>query len=106
MPPSSARDLNGDDSGFTNNSENSYHVVTGSGTDATALLDGFAVTAGNANGGGNSASFGGGIYNVSSSPTLTNVTFLGNSAGNGGGIWRRNRQQPDADQRHLQRQLG
>jgi len=32
-------DLNGDDVGFTNNGENSYHVVTGSGTDANAVLD-------------------------------------------------------------------
>jgi len=30
-------------------SENSYHVVTGSGTDSTAILDGFKITAGNAN---------------------------------------------------------
>lgn len=30
--------------------ENSYHVVTGSGTDGTAVLDGFTITGGNANG--------------------------------------------------------
>jgi predicted outer membrane repeat protein len=104
-------DLNGDDVGFTNNGENSYHVVTGSGTDATAILDGFTVMGGNANGsspddlgGGmynnngsptlanvifsrNSASYyGGGMANTSSSPSLTNVTFSGNSAGGGGGM--------------------
>jgi len=31
-------------------SENSYHVVTGSGTDPNTILDGFIITAGNANG--------------------------------------------------------
>ena len=31
---------------LTNNGENSYHVVTGSGTDSTAVLDGFTITGG------------------------------------------------------------
>ncbi len=35
---------------FEDNDENSYHVTTGSGTDETAGLDGFTITAGNANG--------------------------------------------------------
>jgi parallel beta-helix repeat protein/predicted outer membrane repeat protein len=89
--------------------ENSYHVVTGSGT---AVLDGFTITGGNANessnseGGGfynqygvveiinckliaNSAkSDGGGIYNELSNTSLTNCTFMGNYAGNdGGGVY-------------------
>jgi hypothetical protein len=105
-------DLNGDDVGFTNNSENVYNVVTGA---TGATLDGFTITAGNANvanvfdpngnGGGmlnNSGSsptltnlifsgnsttyYGGGMLNWNSSnPTLTNVTFSGNSAGSDGG---------------------
>jgi len=95
---------------------NAYHVVTGNGTDSTAVLDGFIITAGQANSGsfsnncgggmynssgsptlrniifsGNSASYyGGGMYNVSSSPTLMNVTFSGNSVssnGSGGGMY-------------------
>ena len=42
-------DLLGDDGpDFAGNDENSYHVVTGSGTDETAVLDGFIVTGGNA----------------------------------------------------------
>jgi hypothetical protein len=46
-------DLAGNDgANFANNTENSYQVVTGSGTDATAVLDGFTITAGNANGTG------------------------------------------------------
>ncbi|MFN8473725.1 MAG: choice-of-anchor Q domain-containing protein [Anaerolineae bacterium] len=78
-------DLNGDDGpNFANNGENSYHVVTGSGTDATAILDGFTITGGNAT---NTASHficpancGGAMYSDAGSPTLTNVTFSGNSA--------------------------
>ena len=87
--------------GAAGNSDNSYHVVTGADG---AILDGFIITAGNANGssfnnsgGGmyndtgspalaniifsdNSATYyGGGMYNSAGSPTLTNVTFSGNS---------------------------
>ncbi len=80
---------------------NSYHVVTGSETDATAVLDGFFITAGQASGmynydssptlmnvtfSGNSAGYlGGGMVNFYGSPTLMNVTFSGNSAGYSGG---------------------
>jgi parallel beta-helix repeat protein len=59
--------------------ENSYHVVTGSGTDANAVFDGFTITSGNANGSGTDR-YGGGMYNDSGSPTLTNCTFSDNSA--------------------------
>jgi hypothetical protein len=65
-------------------SDNSYHVVTGSGCDETAVLDGFIITAGNANG-SNPYDRGGGLYNYHSSPTLYNCTFSGNSAGGDGG---------------------
>ena len=79
-------DLNGDDGpDFTINGENSYNVITGSETDATAVLDGFTITAGNANG-YEDDSMGGGMYNNGGSPTLTNCTFSGNSAGDGGGM--------------------
>ncbi|MHC4675993.1 MAG: right-handed parallel beta-helix repeat-containing protein, partial [Planctomycetota bacterium] len=64
--------------------DNSYHVVTGSGTDANAVLDGFTITAGNANG-SNPHDRGGGMFNSSGSPTVTNCTFTGNSSGYGGG---------------------
>ncbi len=44
-------DLNKDDgSGFASNIENSYHVVTGSGTDASTVIDGFIITVDHANG--------------------------------------------------------
>jgi parallel beta-helix repeat protein len=66
--------------------ENSYHVVTSSGTDATAVLDGFMVTAGNADA-SSPVRYGGGMYNESGNPTLTNCTFSGNSARYGGGMY-------------------
>ncbi|MCL4487580.1 MAG: Ig-like domain repeat protein [Chloroflexi bacterium] len=85
-------DLKGDDSGdvtATNptRSDNSYHVVTGSGTDITAVLDGFTVTGGNANGASLPNDAGGGMDNMTGSPTLTNLTFSGNSAVAGGGMY-------------------
>jgi predicted outer membrane repeat protein len=93
---------------------NSYHVVTGSNTDGSAVLDGVIITAGQANGAaphstgggmvnnngsptlkniafsGNSASFGGGMTNNNSSPILSHATFSGNSASQGGAIYNSN----------------
>ncbi|MBA7484808.1 hypothetical protein ES707_20339 [subsurface metagenome] len=87
-------DLDGNDVGFTNNGENSYHVVTGSGTNDTALLDGFTITAGNANGSWPN-NLGGGMYNDNGSPTVTNCTFSGNSAEYlGGGMYNYNYSSP------------
>ena len=80
-------DLNGNDGpNFANNDENSYHVVTGSGTDETAVLDGFTITAGYAKGFVNPNDSGGGMYNTSGSPTVINCTFSKNSAGYAGGM--------------------
>ncbi|MHC4064452.1 MAG: choice-of-anchor Q domain-containing protein [Planctomycetota bacterium] len=105
-------DLEGDDEPGGSNGENSYHVVAGGGVDATAVLDGFTISGGNADGssqagwgGGmyigngsptlvncrlsdNSAIFGGGMFNSYGSPTLAGCTFSGNSAaGSGGGMY-------------------
>ncbi|MGB2808012.1 MAG: right-handed parallel beta-helix repeat-containing protein, partial [Sedimentisphaerales bacterium] len=67
-------------------SDNSYHVVTGTDCDETAVLDGFTITAGNANQDYPSPyANGGGMYNYTGSPTLTNCTFSGNSAMHYGG---------------------
>ncbi|MHC4258847.1 MAG: choice-of-anchor Q domain-containing protein [Planctomycetota bacterium] len=99
--------------------ENSYHVVTGSNTDATAVLDGFTITSGNADGndhdsyGGGMYNYGGsptinmcifmynradseggGMYNEQSSPTLTNCTFIDNSSDHGGGMSNFNNSEP------------
>jgi len=80
-------------SGDINNSGdfngNSYHVVYGSGVDDTAVLDGFIITGGNADGTGING-FGGGIRTNASGPLLSNLIVRGNRAtGNqgGGGIF-------------------
>ena len=65
---------------------NAYRVVTGSGTDNTAVLDGFTITAGQANG-VFPDNAGGGMYNDAGSPTLTNVTFSANSGTYVGGMY-------------------
>jgi len=67
------------------NSENSYHVVTSSSTDRTAVLDGFTIVGGNANGSGINDG-GGGMYNSTGSPTVKYCKFIGNLADYGGGI--------------------
>jgi parallel beta-helix repeat protein len=72
--------------------ENSYNVVTGSGTDDSAVLDGFTITAGNANGPegphDNPYKFksGAGMCNYFGSPIVTNCTFTKNSAYGAGGM--------------------
>ncbi|MDM8559296.1 hypothetical protein [Candidatus Parabeggiatoa sp. HSG14] len=109
--------LSGDIGTTSNNSDNSYHVVTaGSGVLGSTIIEGITIQDGNANGAGenngggvlnsgspkfinvifstNTASNnGGGIYNeVSGKPTLTNTTFSSNTAGqNGGGMYNEDR---------------
>jgi hypothetical protein len=61
--------------------DNSLHVVVGSDTNGSAILDGFVVTAGNASGLiGTDWSRGGGMHNFDGSPTVANCTFLRNRA--------------------------
>jgi len=81
-------DLNGDDVDVNDlrdllfepsRIENSYHVVMGSLTDNTAVLDGFVIC------GGNTLENGAGMLNESGSPTVSNCTFIGNMASHGGG---------------------
>ncbi|MFN0134942.1 MAG: right-handed parallel beta-helix repeat-containing protein [Phycisphaerae bacterium] len=93
--------------------DNSFHVVDGASAGATAILDGFTITAGNASGAtatdrdkgggliflnasnatirnlrivGNRSTFGGGgTYIRSSSPTFVDVVWQGNAGGSFGG---------------------
>jgi hypothetical protein len=71
---------------------NSIHVVTGGGADETAVLDGFAITAGNADGtscpgpGCGGGIFASGLGGVPANPTVRNITFSGNMAWMGGGM--------------------
>jgi|GEM_PF-880897 len=78
-------DLNGDDDpNFMHNQENSYHVVTADGIDESAILDGFTITAGNANG-PNWYDGGGGMFSFNGRQTIKNCTFSYNYAGYAGG---------------------
>ena len=83
-PAANVTTLSGDTGTVGDASDNSYHVVTGSGTDNTAVLDGFTITGGNASG-GDPDDRGGGMYSKAGSPTVQNVIFTGNSATNDGG---------------------
>ncbi|HIO37258.1 MAG TPA: right-handed parallel beta-helix repeat-containing protein, partial [Candidatus Marinimicrobia bacterium] len=66
---------------------NSYHVVTFENAQEETVLDGFSITGGNADGGGDLDN-GGGIYNENLSSQITNCTISGNSAQvQGGGIF-------------------
>jgi len=66
--------------------DNSYHVVVGSGANETAVLDGFLVRGGAAR-----ADYpdnqGGGMLNISGSPTVTGCDFKDNAAENGAAIY-------------------
>ncbi|MHB9011475.1 MAG: choice-of-anchor Q domain-containing protein [Ignavibacteriaceae bacterium] len=82
-------DLDGNDTGFTNNGENSYHVVTLTSVSNTTILDGLTISHGNDDR-GIGLGYGGGIFitGSSSSPTLRNCTITLNFAANdGGGIF-------------------
>lgn len=80
-------DLNHNDGpNFSNNSDNSYHVVRSSSNPGTTILDGFTVTGGNANG-SNPENWGGGLLATSSDLVISNCRFQANTAGGGGGMY-------------------
>ena len=81
-------DLTGNDApDFVNYDENSYHVLTGVGAGETAVLDGFTVRAGNANGGGEQDQ-GGGLRSPGGVLSVYNTQFTDNYAsGDGGGMY-------------------
>ena len=78
--------LGDDEPGFVNYDENAWHVVTGSQADVTAVLDGFTVRGGNADGPYDSSYYygynvGGGMFiSRGGSPTLVNLTFVENTS--------------------------
>jgi hypothetical protein len=79
---------------FNGNAENAYHVIITADLTVAAVIDGFTIKGGNANGNGiityQSETFyrhySGGMGNYSSSPTITNSTFANNNADYGGGM--------------------
>jgi hypothetical protein len=64
-----------------------YHVVTAFDIDLAATLDGFTVTAGNANGDSSFHEWGGGMYAYNSRVILRHVQFRHNWANGGGGLF-------------------
>ncbi len=69
--------------------DNCYHVFyhpLGLGLNHTALLDGFYIEDGNADG-VTSSSYGGGMYNEGCSPGILNCCFRSNFAYDGGGVY-------------------
>lgn len=92
---SNATILSGDIGILGDNSDNSYHVVTGIATNATAVLSDVVISGGNANEGMNCPdACGGGLYNDQGSPTLKNLLVKDNSAISGGGLFNGNGSQP------------
>jgi len=74
--------------------ENSYHVVTASGTNRSAIIEGFTITGGYAEPylPRNPLPYeheGGGMYLDEASPKVLNCTFNGNLAADGGGMFSR-----------------
>lgn len=78
-------------------SDNAYHVVISVGNLSTSLLNGFTIINGHADGDSQSSinvngknvfpHVGGGIYNVASSTTFSNLLIQNNKATNGAGIY-------------------
>jgi hypothetical protein len=84
-------DLNENDGpGTAGNAENSYHVVTALTGAVRPTLDGFTITAGNANG-ATPRDHGGGLFVDGCDPLILGCTFTGNVAGgpfgNGGAVY-------------------
>lgn len=66
--------------------QNAYHVVASREVTETAVLDGFTITGGDADGAA-PHDLGGGLLNIQANPTLANLVFSGNSASQGGGLY-------------------
>ncbi|MFY0673387.1 MAG: hypothetical protein JXQ87_08275 [Bacteroidia bacterium] len=82
--------------GSSGNADNCYHVLITEGLSANAIIDGFSIKDGNANGSGSvtingksfASSFAGGVFNGhKSSPTLKNLNISSNYGKNGGGVY-------------------
>lgn len=71
--------LSGDIGTADVNTDNCYHVVTGTGIDDhNTIIDGFTITAGNSNGSPILYHWGGGICNRAGNPKVANCTLTGN----------------------------
>ncbi|MEJ2720182.1 MAG: choice-of-anchor Q domain-containing protein [bacterium] len=73
------------DIGTAGGDDNSYHVITTTGTDATAVIDGFTVTGGDNR--GTAFAKGAGLFNENGNATVRNITFDGNKSVLGGAVY-------------------
>lgn len=73
--------LSGDIGVIGNTSDNSYHVVATANVSNTTVLDGFKIISGNATNGP-----GGGLFNSSGNPSVSNCIFEYNLAETGGAV--------------------
>ncbi|MCA9284127.1 MAG: right-handed parallel beta-helix repeat-containing protein [Phycisphaerales bacterium] len=78
-------DLNDDDTSSGSVVDNVEHVVRAEGVGPTAVVDGFVIERGRADGGGIEKGSGGGLLAMSSSPTIAHCVFRFNYANWGGG---------------------
>jgi hypothetical protein len=76
--------LSGDIGVVSNSSDNCYSVIRNTDLNNTAILDGFTVTEGFADGFVNETKEGPAMYNTSASPTIKNCIFTGNVAARNG----------------------
>ena len=73
--------------GNATDTDNSIHVVYANGVNQSAILDGFTITGGYANGGAQHGIYGGGMLIIGGNPMIKNCIFQSNyAAGGGGGI--------------------
>ncbi len=77
-----------DDDDWGSTAENSYHVVTAGDTGPAAVVDGFTIRRGRADGYGDGRGYGAGVYMVNGSPTVRNCIIEQNRASDyGGGLY-------------------
>ena len=87
-PAANVTILSGDIGTPGNSSDNSYHVVTADSTvTSSAVLDGFTITGGNANG-ATPDDRGAGLLGSNASPTVARCVFTSNTASSRGGAFR------------------
>ena len=95
--------LGNDESDFLNNEENCFHVVAAFAVNESAVIDGFTITAGNANGFDDQLREdqrrGGGMYNSEAHPTVNRCAFVENAASRyGGGMANERESNPNVSQ--------
>jgi predicted outer membrane repeat protein len=95
--------LSGDINTAGTYTDDCYHILVSTGNNNTAILDGFTIEFGYANGGTSTITYsgvqmdrnhGGAIFLQSSQPQLSNCQFVNNKASSGGAIYNNNTASP------------